>query len=377
MTKQKTSSKKQSFVIAILAVLLVGLLAFNITYAFFTDRETNTDNFTFGTISLESTGANVIDVERQGSTIDTPVMPGDKLKGVFGLKLTTGSEEAFIRYKLTANAEYDQPFDDETQFKTFKSGQLEAQYVVVAYIDGELVQAAVDSEAGVTVFDGTDTGTTLDAEADKALIDSIKAYDTFATFTEGEFTYTITFERVESDTTYIETKVNVVDNVDGNGDANWTWSTEGDTANVEDLLIKTKNSFDDKVAIDKAVDDLNNALGANKDADAIPDGFTAPGDGYVYKDVALASTAVAETVAIEYTLPLELGNALQGVEINLDLIVEAVQAANVDSVIPAEDIKDDYWTAFDGLGLSDSESAYDAIVMFYAAASSHGGILEN
>ena len=378
MTKQKTSSKKQSFVIAILAVLLVGLLAFNITYAFFTDRETNTDKFTFGTINLESTGDKVITVNRQSETITTPVMPGDVLKGSFNLALADGSEDAFVRYKLSATPEYKYVFDKNSgNFRNSTAVTGGQGYAVVAYIDGELIQASVAAnDAGVTVY--KDGGAkSLDAVEDAELIADILAYDTFVTFTDGDFTYNVTFELVDSDTDYIEAKVAKTDNNTGDGDDGANLTLSANPTEVEALLIDAKKNFDKKTAIQEAITALNTALQSSASLTTIGTDFTAPGDGYVYKNVALTTETSVTGVGIEYTLPLSLGNALQGVTINLDLIVEAVQAANVESVDPAQDITGDYKTTFDGLGLSGSEPAYKAIVMFYAAETEHKGILEN
>lgn len=376
MTKQKTSSKKQSFVIAILAVLLVGLLAFNITYAFFTDRETNTDNFTFGTINLESTGDNVITVNRQNTPIDTPVMPGDVLKGSFNLALAEGSEDAFVRYKLSATPEYKYVFDQNSVNLKNSAAVTGGQgYAVVAYINGELIQASVAANGeDVTVYkDGA--AEDLVAGDDDDLISAITGYDTFVTFTDGDITYEVTFDA--SSNTHVETTVELTDNNTGDGDSSTTWTTTDNQAEVEALLIEAKKNFDKKTAIQEAITALNTALQSSASLTTIGTDFTAPGDGYVYKNVALTTESSVTGVGIEYTLPLGLGNALQGVTINLDLIVEAVQAANVESVDPAEDIKDNYKTIFDGLSLSGSEPAYNAIVMFYAAESEHKGILEN
>ena len=376
MTKQKTSSKKQSFVIAILAVLLVGLLAFNITYAFFTDRETNTDNFTFGTISLESTGANVIDVERQGSVIDTPVMPGDVLKGSFNLALAEGSENAFVRYKLSATPEYKYVFDKNSANFSNSTAVTGGQgYDVVAYIDGKLIQASVAANGtDVTVYnDGV--AEPLDAVDDAELIADITAYDTFVTFTDGDITYQVTFDA--SSNTHVETTVVLKDNNTTDGDSSTTWTTTSNKTEVEALLIEAKKNFDKKTAIQEAITALNTALQSSASLTNIGDDFTAPGDGYVYKNEALTTETSVTGVGIKYTLPLSLGNALQGVIINLDLIVEAVQAANVESVDPAVDITGDYKTTFDGLGLSGTEAHYNAVKMFYAAETTHKGILEN
>lgn len=398
MTKQKTSSKKQSFVIAILAVLLVGLLAFNITYAFFTDRETNTDEFTFGTINLDTSGqSNVIDVYRTDTEKAlNKAMPGDVLKGAFNLALTEDSENAFVRYKLSATPEYRYLFNDNTvDLKTDLGESAGTGYAVVAYINGEFVQATVGGDQSVKVYNGT--GVDDEASADSGLTDAIKAYNTFVKFTTSdtiiesvaeEATYKIEFETVgDGNTTGVNAKVTITC-TDGDP-TEQVLTSASNQADVEAILKEAKNSFDDKAAIKTAVDNLNNALGAdNAAATAIPTGFTAPGDGYVYKNDALTSETPVNNVAIKYTLPIGLGNELQGVTINLGLIVEVVQAANVEDVINPETIQTNLgekYTQFNGYvtgGIltapagETNDNAYRAVAMFYAAETAHNGSIE-
>lgn len=373
MTNQKQSSKRQSIVIAILAVLLVGMLAFNITYAFFTDKETNTDDFKFGTITLKAQDGNVIDVYRQGAELNDPVMPGDVIKGAFSIDLEDTSEAAYIRYQLTASAKYKYLYneDSETLDKT-------GAYPVVAYIDGEFIQAEVSSST-VSVYAGNGA-TALDPVADAELIEALRAFDTFVKYTDDKGTpatnddvvYTITFAEDTTATPFIDATITIEGVEDESLDNELKLSTNA--AAVKAILAEATENATRKVAIDAAVAALNGAIKGTSDATGtdtpVMTSYTAFGDGYIYRNAIFGKETPAEAIAISYTLPIELGNALQDVTINMDLVVEAVQAANVDAVDAGQ-------VNFGGYNYAEKAgAAADAIKMFYAAEHAHGGIQE-
>lgn len=358
MTNQKQSSKRQTIVIAILAVLLVGMLAFNVTYAFFTDKQTNTDSFKFGTIELNptNTASGIIDVKR-GDGIVNPVMPGDKIEGAFNVNLKDTSEDAFVRYKIEASADTSALVGEG--FERFAVAS-EVDTPVIAYINGALVQAVIASGTGdVTVYkDGQAS------EAGTDLAKAIKEYKGFTTYTEGDTKTVITFKANENTSVVATVK-------------NYTSENQAETEVTDETL---KNAAIQKGAelaatvdarindIETAIDGINNAFQATL-AGLKTDDYIVAGDGWVYKKDAITKTASAEKVAVKYTLPLELGNALQGVEINFNLTIDAVQAANANSIKEEGYNKHDGWAA-----LNDDAKSADAVKAFYAALYAHGEI---
>ena len=365
MTNQKQSSKRQSVVIAILAVLLVGLLAFNITYAFFTDKETNSDQFTFGTISLKTTGDNVVDVYRQTTKVTGDVMPGDVMTGAFKLGLNADSEDAFARFKLTASPEYGYIFEEGTKAWVVEDGASVAAGAVIAYINGELVQAAIDESQAVTIYeDGVATPVT-GAEAD-AILD----YNTYVEYivAPGQ-TQKVTFALNEDDPDNLFVEATVTITEEGEQDVVKTLSANAEE--VTEILINDAQNFARTADIEAAVAELNDAI--QKGTNGVIAGlestdFVAPGDGWVYK-IAEMTAGTDEVVDLTYTLPITLGNALQDVTINLDLVAQVVQAANV------EDADATGATGWDSI--STEHQAVNSIKMFYAALEAHGDILEN
>ena len=365
MTNQKQSSKRHSVVIAILAVLLVGLLAFNITYAFFTDKETNSDQFTFGTISLKTTGDNVVDVYRQSTKVTGDVMPGDVMTGAFTLGLNTDSENAFARFKLTASPEYGYIFEEGTK-AWVEDGASVTAGAVIAYINGELVQATIDESEAVTIYeDGVATPVT-GAEAD-----AITEYNTYVEYivAPGQ-TQKVTFalNSDDPDNLFVEATVTITE--EGQPDVVKTLSANAEE--VTEILINDAQNFARTADIETAIDELNNAIQmgtAGAIAGLEPTDFVAPGDGWVYKIAEMKATDAAEVVDLTYTLPITLGNALQDVTINLDLVAQVVQAANV------QDANATGAAGWDSI--STEHQAVNSIKMFYAALHAHGDILEN
>ena len=368
MTNQKQSSKRQSVVIAILAVLLVGLLAFNITYAFFTDKETNSDQFTFGTISLKTTGDNVVDVYRQTTKVTGDVMPGDVMTGAFKLGLNADSEDAFARFKLTASPEYGYIFEEGTK-AWVEDGASVAAGAVIAYINGELVQATIDESQAVTIYeDGVATPVT-GAEAD-----AITEYNTYVEYivAPGQ-TQKVTFALNEDDPDNLFVEATVTITEEGEQDVVKTLSANAEE--VTEILINDAQNFARTADIEEAVAKLNDAI--QKGTNGVIAGlestdFVAPGDGWVYK-IAEMTAGTDEVVDLTYTLPFKLGNALQDVTINLDLVAQVVQAANVeDAEVVVGDPDTTGWTSIDS-----QYQAMDSVKMFYAALVAHGDILEN
>ena len=337
MTNQKQSSKRQTIVIAILAVLLVGLLAFNVTYAFFTDKQTNTDNFQFGTIELNASNVanKIISVEKDLGR--EKVMPGDKISGDFGIKLADDSEDAFVRYQIKAEANKEDLFGADTAKFAKKDGDATP---VIAYIKGEFVQARIAANGDVTIVAG--------AENNEENQNAIKNYSAFTTYTVNKVKTVITFKD-NTDAIVASVKVGDVDKTE-DADINAAIKLGAELAAQE-------------AAIDKAIAGVNNAFQATLAGLAEAD-YIAAGDGWIYKKAAITKTTGVDKVAIAYTLPLELGNALQNVKVNFDLTIDAVQAAN------AEDVKVSSWPE----NVSSTAQEVSAVKVFYAAIEAHGGI---
>lgn len=86
----KKSTNKKTIAITVLAVLLVALLAFNVTYAYFTDQTKSDVDMTFGIVDI--TAENFEAVTADAVNIDA-VMPGDsiKLNGLVKAANSTGT----------------------------------------------------------------------------------------------------------------------------------------------------------------------------------------------------------------------------------------------------------------------------------------------
>ena len=334
MTNQKQSSKRQTIVIAILAVLLVGLLAFNVTYAFFTDKQTNTDKFNFGTIELNpsNVAGTIITIDKDTRE---KVMPGDKINGDFGIKLASTSEDAFVRYQINAEANKADLFGADAVKFAVVNGQ---NNPVVAYINGELVQARITAADAVEFV--TEQGDFTDTD--------IRNYNAFTTYTVNGEKTVITFT---DNTTAIVANVTV-------GGVEKT-----EAADIEAAIKLGVELAAQADAIDTAVKGINDAFQTSLSGLSADD-YIAAGDGWIYKKAAITAEAGVETVAIDYTLPLSLGNALQGVEINFNLTIDAVQAANADDVTV---------TSFPDTVSSDAQ-AIASVKVFYAALEAHGTI---
>ncbi len=361
MTNQKQSSKRQTIVIAILAVLLVGMLAFNVTYAFFTDKQTNTDSFKFGTIELKDTNTTngVVKVFRGDKELTTPVMPGDIIKGDFGLEVTDESESAYVRYKIEASADTSALVGEG--FERFAVAS-DADTPVIAYINGELVQAVIASDTGdVTVYNDGQA-----SEAGTDLAKAIKEYKGFTTYIEGDTKTVITFKANESGmvtTGVVATVMNYTsENQDGTEVTDETLKNAAIQKGAE-LAATVDARISD---IETAIDGINNAFQATlaglKDTD-----YIVAGDGWIYKKAAMDKNSDVESVAVSYTLPIETGNALQGITVNFALDIDAVQAANTSSAVDYS--KHAGWSA-----LKEDAQSVDAVKVFYAALYAHGEI---
>ena len=358
MTNQKQSSKRQTIVIAILAVLLVGMLAFNVTYAFFTDKQTNTDSFKFGTIELKDTNTTngVVKVFRGDKELTTPVMPGDIIKGDFGLEVTDESESAYVRYKIEASADTSALVGEG--FERFAMAS-EGNTPVIAYINGEFVQAVIASGAGdVTVYNDGKASDSVDTDLAKA----IKEYKGFTTYTEGDTKTVITFKANENTGVVATVKNYTSENQDGTEVTDETLKNAAIQKGAE-LAATVDARISD---IETAIDGINNAFQATlaglKDTD-----YIVAGDGWIYKKAAMDKNSDVESVAVSYTLPIETGNALQGITVNFALDIDAVQAANTSSAVDYS--KHAGWSA-----LKEDAQSVDAVKVFYAALYAHGEI---
>lgn len=362
MTNQKQSSKRQTIVIAILAVLLVGMLAFNVTYAFFTDKQTNTDSFEFGTIELKDTNTTngVVEVYRGNDALKTPVMPGDIIKGNFGLQVTDESESAYVRYKIEASADTSALVGEG--FERFAVAS-EGDTPVIAYINGELVQAVIANGSGdVTVYNDGKASDSVDTD----LATKIKAYKGFTTYTEGDTKTVITFKAnaVEMVTTGVVATV-----------MNYTSENQAGTEVTDETLknaaiqkgAELAATVDARISdIETAIKGINNAFQATL-AGLKTDDYIVAGDGWIYKKAAMDKNSGVESVAVSYTLPIETGNALQGITVNFALDIDAVQAANTSSAVSYD--KHTGWSA-----LNDGAKSADAVKVFYAALYAHDEI---
>ena len=135
----KKTTNRKTIAITVLAVLLVALLAFNVTYAYFTDQTSSDVNMTFGIVDIQ---ADNLAVKLNGAS-QVVVMPGDTigLNGTITATNTTG--EIWVRIGVP-----------ETSIKLYQKG-IGAEGADVELAEG-VENAYIDiNNAGVAVADGT------------------------------------------------------------------------------------------------------------------------------------------------------------------------------------------------------------------------------
>lgn len=139
----KKTTNRKTIAITVLAVLLVALLAFNVTYAYFTDQTQSDVTMTFGIVDIQADG---LAVKLNGATTGY-AMPGDTigLKGTITATNTTG--EIWVRIAVPTDKirlfQAGSP-DEELVFDPEK-GDTDSAAVTNKYYDGTVVDGvAVD-----------------------------------------------------------------------------------------------------------------------------------------------------------------------------------------------------------------------------------------
>lgn len=173
MLKKKTN--KKVIAISVLAVLLVALIAFNLTYAYFTDKTSGSGEVQFGIVDINLTGVEG-GVFSYASTTSF-AMPGDtvSLKGTLKVSDETNADDVYLNFVVsnivvkyagvaivggtTANVYFDNDAVDGSGY-TYTSGDItamETQFtdILVDGLTGALNDAGI---TGVTfaAVDGAD-----------------------------------------------------------------------------------------------------------------------------------------------------------------------------------------------------------------------------
>ena len=103
---KKTKTNKKTIAIVVLAVLLVALLAFNVTYAYFTDKDSGSGTLNFGIVdfTLEDFGTTIAHTSN-GTHLTTYVMPGDKvtLAGTITVSSAENADDIWFKVDVPAD----------------------------------------------------------------------------------------------------------------------------------------------------------------------------------------------------------------------------------------------------------------------------------
>ncbi len=94
--ENKKSTKRRVIAITVLASLLIALLAFNVTYAYFTDRIDGSASLTFGTVNIDASGPNAIAIAA-GQT--TNVLPGQTVR-MQGTITNTSTTPIWVKFDV-------------------------------------------------------------------------------------------------------------------------------------------------------------------------------------------------------------------------------------------------------------------------------------
>ena len=131
MVKNKTTNK-QSIAIIVLSVLLVALLAVNITFAYFTAQggTTNDQNIKFDTLTLDVTDGTWTMAESGNETLNK-VVPGCKINMAGTVNLAGASAYLKVAFNVEATAAPGKELDDVAlnSLKTALGNALKAQDV--------------------------------------------------------------------------------------------------------------------------------------------------------------------------------------------------------------------------------------------------------
>ena len=166
MVKNKTTNK-QSIAIIVLSVLLVALLAVNITFAYFTAQggTTNDQNIKFDTLTLDVTEGTWTMAESETETLDK-IVPGCKINMAGTVALTGASAYLKVVFNVNATPASGKTLDDVAMnsLKSALGDALKAQTVSnwVQGVDGAWY-CVVANDAG-TVIDLTKGSVTIPLE---------------------------------------------------------------------------------------------------------------------------------------------------------------------------------------------------------------------
>ena len=162
----KKTTNRKTIAITVLAVLLVALLAFNVTYAYFTDSTKSDVTMTFGVVDIQATGLQAV------AASSAAVMPGDEieLEGTVTATNTTGNiwvqiavpaDSVVLKYDgveleegISTNMYYDNPGVDGTGF-AYTEEKINAMKVQFAAILTSNLTAFINSTTGNTDLIGT------------------------------------------------------------------------------------------------------------------------------------------------------------------------------------------------------------------------------
>lgn len=143
----KKTTNRKTIAISVLAVLLVALLAFNVTYAYFTDSvATDAASLTFGTVIVDASSTDAVTFTKTSQAAN--IMPGDTIK-LDGALENKGTDAAWIIFQV-GNV-------------TVSGGTVNAETARTKFVQLLNVQAmlgaenctAVDAENGVYVLNAT------------------------------------------------------------------------------------------------------------------------------------------------------------------------------------------------------------------------------
>jgi predicted ribosomally synthesized peptide with SipW-like signal peptide len=351
--KRQSSSKVQSVIIAILAILLVGIMTTGVTYAFFTDKDTASDRLTFGTIKIEDVAGsdgNIVVFDGTDAESRTEIMPGDTITTDFTIALDENSEDAWVRFKLLASVS-EATYAGVLGFDSYGVKNLlvdDEGPIATVYLIFKGEEYVIANGTTVSKYvDGVATALTA-AEADEKAEVLAAAKNYVYTFTIGDDVYEITFAgKLDTDESSV---IGVLATVEKNETA-LNPALEEQAPDYEAALANATRAIVRIATINEAITLLNEAIAA-QDASGFygttvtttdeQTGTTTVtlGDGWVYKKDRLTNIAgltnddnepLTYTVDVEYsyTIPRKTtGNALQGVRVDFNLVVHAVQYAN-------------------------------------------------
>ena len=87
------TTKKRTIAISVLAVLLIALLAFNVTYAYFTDKITTDVSLDFGIVDINATGVAI-------SMTNATAMPGDQFNLAGTLSTANATTSMWVYFSI-------------------------------------------------------------------------------------------------------------------------------------------------------------------------------------------------------------------------------------------------------------------------------------